>query len=1440
MAGEQFDAKARISVEVASKDVSSLIDALASVEDRSGEAGKAVDKLERQLVALSQSAKTAQQALSDTSGLRTQQQGIQKLIAEYNSLGRAMGAQGNRGAVNQQNPLLQQQIRLAQEAARENERVFQRSSAAQIKYAKEAAAAQVEYGKAVEDTQGSIISQRYALYDVARTWAVLSTAILGAAAVSAKLAIDYERNFANVVRTTGAVGSAVGEMRDSLIDLSTEIPVAFGEITEISALGGQLGIAAEGIDNFTSVVARLTATTNLSTEAAGTALGRFQALLGVSSEEFENLGSSILKVGINSVATESQIVSIATQISAMGGFAGLTADQVIGLSGALASVGGQPELSRGTITRTFTLISRAVAEGGDALERFATISGMSAQQFASTWGTAQFGDTFQQFLQGINNEGQNAVQALNDLGITSVRDVPLLLRLAGAGDVVAAAFSDAASGYGEASELGEQFGIIADTVATKLSTLANTIKAIVDAVGGEGLGPLKALLDVVQNLAKVFLNFAQTPVGGFLLGTAASVAVLVGAFAALRSMQALAQASALAMRFALDQQNRAGIAATMTTRGLARTMFEFAVGQQRATAITQAYTTALNGQTTALARVRAGFATAGTAVTVFGSVLRGLLITTGIGAALVGLTALVTTLSNSFKSGGDAAREYFGDLRGLSEAMRADTKIFNEGGDAIRTFTTEVETNSSQLAGWARYIEMAANTKVALNEQTSQSVAGLKEETIALGENTRAQIANMVANDERFQKFFRENAGDLEAIGFNLSDYLNSVFNEEDGATKYLEGLRQGIMDVRDAQLAAVDSAEPFGYEQEQINNNAGDALAVLRGLTDITKALDGSISEAAFNLSFANEVFGAFGLNAEEAGDSVEVLDKSLQDHLDTQYAIIGNTVNVQNAMSNLGKSLFENGASFDAYSESGRANLAALQSALSAMVTAAAGNETVLATHIAGLMQALSGFGVDAVGELAYVQRYLAQLNGGRGAEGLIGVTASANAAAKALGQGFSAGANKAAKSAKSTVEEIRTLTDYVRDLEGVFSAAFDFRFGLDQAIDSVADSYQSLIDFAERAAEAVQDAAQDIMDADAKIQGLKAANTTLEYQLMVALEYGDTLRANEILAEMAENQAKLSKEQKNRTKAEKDLEKAQDATSKSLDGSTEASREQREQIIDLVRAYQDQVVALANTGLNQEELAQRTRELRDQFVAQLTQLGYNRTEIEKYASSFDGLVTAISQVPRNITISANTDPAQRAIDEYLAKVRETSSAVDSLNNRTININAGNTQGARLAALTAEIAVLEANIRNMLNNNNAAGAVRLGDRLAELRRMLNSGNYWGGGFTGRGGKREPAGIVHRGEYVIPKENVDQRTGLPYANALGDIGATSRGSTTNNYYNGGYVTGRGNNIQLVELLPNQLYQLAEMVSNHVEIDGQVIAQAASRSNANNARRGSN
>ncbi len=53
-------------------------------------------------------------------------------------------------------------------------------------------------------------------------------------------------------------------------------------------------------------------------------------------------------------------------------------------------------------------------------------------------------------------------------------------------------------------------------------------------------------------------------------------------------------------------------------------------------------------------------------------------------------------------------------------------------------------------------------------------------------------------------------------------------------------------------------------------------------------------------------------------------------------------------------------------------------------------------------------------------------------------------------------------------------------------------------------------------------------------------------------------------------------------------------------------------------------------------------------------------------------------------------------------------------------------------------------------------------------------SGGGWAyGGYTGTGDKFEPAGIVHKGEYVLPREQVNQTTGQPNWSTMGGTNQT-------------------------------------------------------------------
>lgn len=410
-------------------------------------------------------------------------------------------------------------------------------------------------GKAGQGATQSLSNTRYALYDVSTTLATTGVALLGLAVGTQAVAIAWERDFAQVVRTTGVVGDEVGALRTDLVDLAQTMPVAFGDITEIATLAGQLGVAKERVADFTSTVAKFSAVTDLTVDAAATAFGRLDALLPDVQGNYEALGSAIAKVGVNSVATESQIVNISTQISSMGAFAGLTAAEVVGLSGALASVGAAPEISRGTITRLFTEMSKAVSNGGERLQNFAKVSGVSADEFASSFGTSRFGPIFQSFVEGladVDRNGGNAVAQLAELGVKSVRDVPLLLRLAGAGDVLAQSFMDARDGFAGATELQRQYAIIADTTAAKLKILTNNFMALLDAIGGANLGPLGGLIDGLSGFLGMLTDIASTDLGGRILGIITILTGLLGVLSLAGGALALFGASSIGLQQGLQ------------------------------------------------------------------------------------------------------------------------------------------------------------------------------------------------------------------------------------------------------------------------------------------------------------------------------------------------------------------------------------------------------------------------------------------------------------------------------------------------------------------------------------------------------------------------------------------------------------------------------------------------------------------------------------------------------------------------------------------------------------------------------------------------------------------------------------------------------------------------------------------------------------------------
>ena len=84
-----------------------------------------------------------------------------------------------------------------------------------------------------------------------------------------------------------------------------------------------------------------------------------------------------------------------------------------------------------------------------------------------------------------------------------------------------------------------------------------------------------------------------------------------------------------------------------------------------------------------------------------------------------------------------------------------------------------------------------------------------------------------------------------------------------------------------------------------------------------------------------------------------------------------------------------------------------------------------------------------------------------------------------------------------------------------------------------------------------------------------------------------------------------------------------------------------------------------------------------------------------------------------------------------------------------------------------------------------------------------------------------------------MPKNQVDQSTGLPYASVLGGMLSGYRG-----YSSGSGGTQAAPTVMMVELSPVDRKILADSGSTVVLIDGKQVAASVNKANANSSNRG--
>lgn len=422
--------------------------------------------------------------------------------------------------------------------------------------------------------QNSIISQRYALYDLANFYGLVGAAAAGAGIYATVVGAQFQAAFSNVQRTMDASSTPdqIDAIRTSLINLSGQIPLTFQDLSKIATIGNQMGLAGDQVTGFTDTVARFSSVAGLSIDETSKAFGGFMAQTGLGAQYLENLGSSIAFVSLQSNATETEILALTKEIAAQASGAGFAADQIVGLAGSLARLRVPPERARGSLTTYFETLNKAVAEGGDKLNNFSIITGHTAEELTKMVASGQGATVLRDFLQGIGDTGNTieATKALEALGLQQLRISDTVRRLSADLNAYDKDQANASSAFMQGAELSRQYSITIENLASQWQIFINGINAVVSAVSGGAIPTLTTLFEVINGVVFALANFISDNQGvARIIAFGLAVVSVTGALFILRGGILAARGAVLAFNLVQFQAAAAGIAGANGARAFA-------------------------------------------------------------------------------------------------------------------------------------------------------------------------------------------------------------------------------------------------------------------------------------------------------------------------------------------------------------------------------------------------------------------------------------------------------------------------------------------------------------------------------------------------------------------------------------------------------------------------------------------------------------------------------------------------------------------------------------------------------------------------------------------------------------------------------------------------------------------------------------------------------
>ena len=1504
---------------------------------------------------------------------------------------------------------------------------------------------------------GALESTRFAAQDLRNYLTLLAAGFTSLSVASVAAAASQERAFADVARTTqmSAQSAEMRALSNTYRDLSTQISTTYEDLSQIGSLGAQMGISADKLGDFTHAVAGFTTITGTNIDSATEAFGRFFEMVdnaGVeadhSGQRYMNFASQVAELGAKSVATESEILTMANSIAASAASAGIGQDAILAYATALSSLGIKQEWARGSLQRIFGSVNDAVAEAGEGLDKFATVLGMTTEEAENLWRTDP-STFFNNLLTSLNNVTDSVERwtIIKNLGFKNTRDIQLLQRLSLNIDLVNESFRNSADAARNTEFLDSSLETLNATLTETIQRWKNSLANLGASLGGPFLGVVKKILDGLIVIQDALSHIGDNAFGRVFLAASSGLVIFGSLVAISKVLQALVlnvAASYVSMKTNMVQAGLSGQmtwsniyklikqanAALYENIGLMKTRTALERSDQAATSLggLAAAGSAAKKNADAIKAVGDAAGEAGKDLAAVGEEAAASAAKTGLLAkAMGGLKGVMSGIAsigpmgwigiaataipvviqlydewaNSAKRAAEAAQQArvenlqaLGGGEALTKAILQDAKEAADGTQqtfgalelAVDGSAASTKDSADALYYW---IDASGN----LVQATKDQAAAMGYSTLAIGDHTAALIKDAIASSDAFKSLSANDFKTLQDQGFDWKEWSRQyATGGQDAANSYIDGFIETLKARKDEIYKAntyesriysgsydtvgtpirkyydtqagkeaeqnvqdlnnqIEALENLRTKLGDVSGAASDAVSSQTALGQIVQGLTGDTQDAADATGSLADATADAAEDAKTAGQAWDEYLQSLDAIVDAAFQFTNAEAGMYSALDELNQSLYDNGNSFETFTEAGRSNLEALQNYLKATaqyagrmaeemgmsgveaqeyiasyVQAAIDDlkaqgidttwvEAQMSNVISSLDQTISGPTVDmsalnaglqdavtnANNAAALIQQILAGVGirtssrpggglntGGKrlnknalgskgglttkqitagmsiGAMGFTGGGGSVRGLANTMfqgnkqryqftpkesssrggggggghrgGGGGGGGHDHTPRSSSSRTRKEKTpeeiFEDFLSRLDKAMNQALNKFWQNQDAQDKYHAQLNTMRKTIEDANKSIKDLTDDIWDLNNTLSEKENDLANQRYFQSVAKKYGDTSRQRDIQVDIDKTTKEISDTKNSIADKEKEIAKTKEGMY-ALQGYTEAAINNRAALKALQSTMIDMINAYAASGASTEQLTAYAAQLKQEFIAQATQMGFNQGEVTTLSGAFDNLTRTIQAVPRVVDVDVSDNGTS---DRTGAGIRSMASNGGAGYQAPVTAEADTWRaGKQLSALTEDRYV---NIRARVVSGALAG---LAGFLGRAHGGRVPGRAGGGGMLG--GRRRTGnwdaddllGItsaggvigVQSGEYVMPRSSVDKYgPGMMEAIRAGQYRPEVK--VNNSPGLSGPIT----------INPNQIHQLARAVSTVLNLDGRAVGAAVNNVNARSGRRG--